>query len=74
VTVQSIVEGLAIGLVPIRVMRDQISRGLAKQLPVLPAIPGHRVSLCYQASEFGPSLMAILDLMRELIAHHKLFV
>ncbi|MFI5013690.1 MAG: LysR family transcriptional regulator [Hyphomicrobiales bacterium] len=74
VTMLTILKGLAIGLVPVRVMQDEITRGQAKQLPVLPAIPGHRVSLCYQASEFGPSLKLILDLMRELIAHHKLFM
>ncbi len=73
VTIASIVEGLAIGLVPIRVMQNEISRKKAKQLPILPAVPGHRVSLCYQASEFGSSLVAILELMHELIAHHKLF-
>ncbi len=70
----TILDGLAIGLVPVRVMRDEIKAGRAKRIAVLPAIAGHRVSLCYQASEFGPSLQSILDLMRELIAHHKLFI
>jgi hypothetical protein len=37
-------------------------------------VPGHRVSLCYQASEFGPSLTSVLDIIRELIAQHRLFV
>jgi hypothetical protein len=40
---------------------------------VFPAIPGHRVSFCYQASEFGPSLQAILDLIRHIVAQHGLF-
>ena len=74
VTMLSILEGLAIGLVPIRVMQEEIARGKAKRIPTAPSIPGHRVSLCYQASEFGPSLTSVLDIIRDLIAHHKLFV
>ena len=74
VTVLSILEGLAIGLVPIRVMQDEISRGKAKQISTSTPVPGHRVSLCYQASEFGPSLTSVLDVIRELIAQHRLFV
>ena len=74
VTMLSILEGLAIGLVPIRVMQDEIARGKARQLSTLPPIPGHRVSLCYQASEFGSGLTSVLDIVRELIAHHRLFV
>ena len=59
VTRLAILHGVATGLVPIRVMRDELDRGEAKLLPVTPPIPGHRVSLCYQASEFGPkSLIA----------------
>src|SRR5882757_7154837 len=73
VTMLSILDGLAIGLVPIRVMQDEIARGKARQLSTLPPIPGHRVSLCYQASEFGSGLTSVVDIVRELIAHHKLF-
>jgi DNA-binding transcriptional LysR family regulator len=74
VTMLSILEGLAIGLVPIRVMQREIARGKAKQVPTAPPVPAHRVSLCYQASEFGPSLTSALDIIRDVIAHHKLFV
>jgi DNA-binding transcriptional LysR family regulator len=74
VTMLSILEGLAIGLVPIRVMQDDIARGKARQLSTLPPIPGHRVSLCYQASEFGSGLTSVVDIVRELISHHRLFV
>lgn len=73
VTRLAILHGVATGLVPIRVMRDELDRGEAKLLPVTPPIPGHRVSLCYQASEFGPSLQQILDLIRELVAWARLF-
>ncbi|HMK78840.1 MAG TPA: LysR family transcriptional regulator [Xanthobacteraceae bacterium] len=74
VTVLSILEGLGIGLVPIRVMQEEIARGKARQIPTAPQVPGHRVSLCYQASEFGPSLTSVLDIIRELIVQHRLFV
>jgi DNA-binding transcriptional LysR family regulator len=73
VTKLSILRGLAVGLVPIRVMQDGLQSGEAKILPVTPPIPGHRVSLCYQASEFGPSLQQILDVIRELVVQNKVF-
>ena len=74
VTVLSILDWLAIGLVPIRVMQEEIGRGKAKQILTSTPVPGHRVSLCYQASELGPSLTSVLDIIRELIAQHRLFV
>jgi hypothetical protein len=37
-------------------------------------MPAHRVSICYQISEFGPGLKVLVDLTRELVAQHKLFV
>jgi len=39
-----------------------------KALPVMPEVPAHSVSICYQASEFGPALKTLVDLVRELIA------
>ncbi len=72
-TVPMILDGLAMGLVPVRLVQEHISQGRARIVPVTPAMPGHRVSLCYQASEFGPSLQAILELMRELITQYRLF-
>lgn len=73
VTILTIVNGAAVGLVPVRVMREELARGTARLLPVSPPVPGHRVSLCYQASEFGPSLQEILDLIRELVTRDELF-
>jgi len=74
VTTLTIAHGTAIGLVPIRVMQDEIERRRVKLVPVLPDVPAHRVSICYQASEFGAGLKALVDLTRELIAQHRLFV
>lgn len=74
VTMLTIAHGTAIGLVPIRVMQDEIERRRVKLVPVLPDVPAHRVSICYQASEFGAGIKALVDLTRELIAQHRLFV
>ena len=74
VTMLAILQGTAVGLVPIRVMQDEIERGRVKLIAVTPDVPAHRVSICYQASEFGPGLNVLVDLTRELVAQHKLFV
>ena len=74
VTILTILDGLTIGLVPVRVVQAELARGDAMLVPVSPGITGHRVYLCYQAREFGPSLKQILGLMRELIARNGLFV
>jgi DNA-binding transcriptional LysR family regulator len=73
VTILTILQGTAIGLVPVRVMQDELERGRVKLVPVVPEMPAHRVSICYQTSEFGPGLKVLVDLTRELTAQHKLF-
>jgi DNA-binding transcriptional LysR family regulator len=74
VTILTILHGTAIGLVPVRVMQDELERHRVKLIPVSPEVRAHRVSICYQVSEFGPGLRALVDLTRELVAQHKLFV
>ena len=73
ITMLTVVSGLAIGLLPVRVMRAELERGDVRLLSLVPPIPGHRVSLCYQASEFGPRLQQILDVIRELVVKDELF-
>lgn len=73
VTMLTILQGAAIGIVPVRVMQDDLERGRAKLIPVMPEVPSHRVSLCYQSSEFGPGLKVLADLTREPIAEYRLF-
>ena len=73
VTSLAILGSLTIGLVPVRVMQAELERGEVRLVPVSPPIVGHRVFLCYQASELGSSLERVLALMRELIANKKLF-
>jgi DNA-binding transcriptional LysR family regulator len=72
-TILTILHGTAIGLVPVRVMQDEVERRRVRQIAVAPELPAHRVSICYQISEFGPSLSVLVDLTRELVARHKLF-
>ena len=73
VTRLAILSGIVTGLVPVRVMREELERGEVKLLQLSPPIPGHVVSLCYQTSEFGPSLQQILEVIRGLVADFALF-
>jgi DNA-binding transcriptional LysR family regulator len=69
----AVLHGSAIGLLPMRLMRDELAKATATLLRVVPKVPAHRVSICYQISEFGPGLKALVDLIRELVGHDKLF-
>lgn len=73
-TILTIMHGTAIGLVPMRVMQEEVEARRVKRLRVEPEIPAHKVSICYQISEFGPGLEVLVDLTHELVARHKLFV
>lgn len=73
VTIMMVRSGFAIGLVPVRVVADELAQGSMVRIPVTPAVGAHRVSLCYQIAQLGPNLQAIVDLTKELIAHHQLF-
>jgi DNA-binding transcriptional LysR family regulator len=70
----TVLHGTGIGILPLRIVRDELAKRTIRQARVLPKLPAHRVSICYQISEFGPGLKALVDLARELVAHHKLFV
>jgi DNA-binding transcriptional LysR family regulator len=69
-TAETVAQGAAIGLLPVRIMAE---RRDVRQLKVTPAMPGHQVAICYQIREFGPGLKVLVDLIRELVAKHKLF-
>ena len=73
-TMLAVLHGAAIGLLPVRVMQDELAKRSAKLVRVAPKVPAHRVSICYQVSEFGPGLKVLVDLTRELVAQHKVFV
>jgi DNA-binding transcriptional LysR family regulator len=73
-TILTIRHGTAIGLVPMRVMQEEVEGRRVKRIRVAPELPAHHVSICYQISEFGPGLKVLVDMTRELVARHKLFV
>lgn len=73
VTIRMVLNGLAIALVPVRVMEEHLRRREVRVMPVTPPVVGHRVSLCYQVSEFGPQLEQVLSLTRRVISEQRLF-
>ena len=73
-TAETIAQGAAIGIVPARLMADDLERGGVRALKVNPPLPGHHVAICYQIREFGPGLKVLVDVIRELVAKYKLFV
>jgi DNA-binding transcriptional LysR family regulator len=73
VTLMMVRSSFGIGLIPVRVVAEELVQGRLVRVPVLPPVGAHRVSLCYQVNQFGSNLQAIVDLTTELIAQHQLF-
>ncbi|MFO1302271.1 MAG: LysR family transcriptional regulator [Burkholderiales bacterium] len=73
-TIRIILRGLAIGLIPARLMRPHVEQGLARELRVSPAIPPYEVWVCYQVEELGPGLRQIVDMIRAIAAEEGLYV
>jgi DNA-binding transcriptional LysR family regulator len=74
VTIPTVVSGLALGPIPTRVMEDRLARGEVRRLDVSPPFLGRQVSICYQISEFGLGLEQVVQLIRELVLHYRVFV
>jgi len=72
-TMLAVLHGTAIGVLPIRLMRDELAKRAVRMLRVEPKVPAHRVSICYQINEFGPGLKVLVDLARDLIAQYEAF-
>ena len=72
-TAETVAQGAAIGIVPVRIMHPAVEKRGVRQLKLNPPLPGHHVAICYQIREFGPGLKVLVDLIRELVAKHKLF-
>jgi DNA-binding transcriptional LysR family regulator len=73
VTITMALRSLAVCLLPTRIMQDYQRQRQVRIVPVTPEVSGHRVSLCYQASEFGPQLERVLAQIRAVIEEQKLF-
>jgi len=73
VTILTVLSGTAIGLLPVRIVRNEVAAGKMQPLRVAPGIPAHPVSICYQTSEAGEGLLAFVSMLKDLIADHQVF-
>ncbi len=72
-TLLTVLHGTGVGILPVRILREELANRTIKALRVLPQVPPHHVSICYQVSAFGPGLRTLVDLTRELVAQHDVF-
>jgi DNA-binding transcriptional LysR family regulator len=72
-TAETVVQGAAIGILPVRIMREAVAERRVRQLRVAPPVPGHQVAICYQVREFGPGLRILVGVIRDLVREHDLF-
>lgn len=73
VAVRTILSGLAIGVIPPRIVEKEIARRLVRRLTMTPALSSNKVSVSYQTATLGPELKDIVELVRKLIAEHRLY-
>jgi|KBSMisStaDraftv2_1062788.scaffolds.fasta_scaffold104923_3 DNA-binding transcriptional LysR family regulator len=73
-TAETIAQGAAIGVVPVRIMHAAVEKRGVRLLKMNPPLPSHQVAICYQIREFGPGLKVLVQLIRELASRNKLFV
>ncbi len=73
-TIRIILRGVAIGSIPVRVMKPYVDQGLVKELKVHPAIPPYEVWVCYQVEELGPGLRQVVDMIQDIASEEQLYV
>ncbi len=73
-TIRIILRGVAIGSIPVRLMKPYVDQGLVKELKVYPAIPPYEVWACYQVEELGPGLRQVVDMIQDIAAEERLYV
>jgi DNA-binding transcriptional LysR family regulator len=74
VTSRAILSGHAIGLLPVRVMRDQLAQGKVRRLTVTPPFPSLEFFIGYQAADASPSIQAVVDFSREVVDAYELYL
>ena len=74
VLIVAVLESVAVGVAPARVVHRELARGLIRRLDTRPPLPSHRVYICYQSDAFGPGIEAVIGLTRKLIAEKELYV
>ncbi len=72
-TIRIILRGVAIGSIPVRLMKPYVDQGLVKELQVLPAIPPYEVWVCYQVKELGPGLRQVVDIIQTIATEEQLY-
>lgn len=73
VTLLTVQCGAAVGLLPQRVVRDELAAGKVRLLRVSPEIPAHPISICYQTSEMGEGLLELVELLGAVISDFEVF-
>lgn len=73
VTRLAILSGAVIGLVPARIMREDVQERRVRRIEVDPLLPGHHMALCHPAGSTHPGLLACVELMRELLIEFEVF-
>jgi len=73
VLLQTLSSGLAVGVLPLRILQPDITAGRLRHLQVTPPLPPHRMVICHQTEGLGPGVHDVVALMRDLIAEHALF-
>jgi len=71
-TIRIILRGVAIGSIPVRLVKPYVDQGLAKELKVVPAIPPYEVWVCYQVEEPGPGLRQVVDIIQTIASQEQL--
>lgn len=72
-TVQMILNGMGIGLLPKGVMQNYLLAGTVKELNLQPAIPGFDVWVCYQVEELGVGLQQVVDLIDVISSENEIY-
>jgi DNA-binding transcriptional LysR family regulator len=73
VAVETVANDVAVGVLPLSVVQEAIARGQVRRLNVTPPLPTHPVVICHQREPLGAGLEEVVELMRDLIAEHRLY-
>ncbi len=73
VAVETVANGFAVGVLPLSVVQEAITRGQVRRLNVAPPLPTHPVVICHQTEPLGAGLDEVVELMRDLITEQRLY-
>lgn len=73
ITLRAVLSGHAIGLLPTRLVRDELALGLVRRVNVVPEMAGLDVYICYQHSTFGERIQEIAAQCRQVVLDRELF-